>query len=141
MRPKSIVATLIAVLMLSLSCAASACEMSCDLKVIGLGCHHAGLRVPAAQPHSEMRGCGMNSTVVTHIFGVTQNSLCTHAVCEQPQAASNEADVMHLVSVQQMVILSVLAFPTPLHSLALQPAETPPLRPPLLVSLQTIIRV
>lgn len=141
MRPKAIVATVIAVLMLSLSCAASACEMSCDLKVLGPACHHGGLSVAAAAPHSGMRGCGMNSAAMTHIFGVAQKSRCTHSVCEQPQAASMEADVMPLASVQQMVILSVLAFPAPVHSFGVESAETPPLRAPLLVCLQTIIRV
>ncbi len=155
MRFRATLAILIAVLLLSFSCVASACEASCDLKVLGSGCHHAGASVSgnnhllkhAGAGMSGMHDCGMNiadSSAKSDVFAMVDASSCAHSICEQQLqafASDKEANTSGMATTQQAAIIAVLAFPMPEQVSRWQPSKPPLLRAPLLVSLQTLIRV
>ncbi len=122
---RATLATMIAVLLLSVSCFASACEASCELKVFGPGCHQAGatasggnhLLKHAQAGMSGMHDCGMNvadSSAKSPACSMVGASPCKHAICEQPVqalASDKEASATMMARVQQAAILAVLAFP------------------------------
>lgn len=152
---RATLATLIAVLLLAFSCVASACEASCNLKVLGPGCHHAGatasssnhLLKHAGVGMSGMHDCGMNiadSSAKSPACSMVGESPCEHSVCEQPVqalASDKEASATMMATVQQAAILTVLPFRIPEQVSQWQPSKPPLFRAPLLVSLQTLIRV
>lgn len=68
---------------------------------------------------------------------------CRHSVCEQqPQTVSSDPTVLHaraLATLQALV--TVFVFPVSTLSVQIEPANTALSRAPLLVALQTTIRV
>ncbi len=150
---RATLATLI--LLLSVSCVASACEASCDLKVLGAGCHHAGatasggnhLLEHAQAGMSRMHDCGMNvaeSPAKSPACSMVDASPCEHSVCEQqPQALARDkkAGETGQSTIQLAAIIVALAFPMPEQVSRRQASKPPLFRAPLLISLQTLIRV
>ncbi len=97
MRFRSILASFIAVLLLSIACVANACETSCDLKALGSGCHHAS-GVSAASSMAGMHNSGMDKG--HHSAQIQAKDECKHAVCEQqPQTVASNKTVLHVRSV------------------------------------------
>jgi len=138
MQWRATLATLIAVLLLSVSCSASACEISCDLMARGSGCHHAaGATTVAAMHHcDEMTKQGSGS--------IAPVQPCMHAVCKTlpPAVASDRVGIApERLAAPLAILVSMLAVAPPHGSLAAPMAGAPPLRAPLLVSLQTTLRV
>jgi hypothetical protein len=148
-------ATLMAFLLLTFSCVASACETSCDLKVLGSACHHAGA-IASGSNHrlkhsgagmSGMHDCGMSiadSSAKSPACVMVGESRCGHSVCEEPVqalASDKEASATMMATVQQAAIFTVLPCRIPEQVSRWQPSKPPLFRAPLLVSLQTLIRV
>lgn len=140
MRFRSILAGLVLVLLLSISCVASACEISCDSKALGSGCHHVS-SASAAPAVAGMTDCGMGKS--HHFAQVHANDQCKHAVCEQqPQTVESDQTVLHtrsITTLQALVTIFVSSVST-LH-VWIEPANTASSRVPLLVALQMTLRV
>ena len=149
MRLKSTLATLTALLLLAISCVASACEATCDLQAVGRGCHHASPSASSeTKPNQQMAGishCGMavDNAASKVASGILQaNTSCSHQVCAQsPTIMTHEDELAAQLVQSQSVIIPARTLPAPLITSIFRTAETPPLRAPLLISLQTIIRV
>jgi hypothetical protein len=130
-----------AVVLLSVATAASACETSCSLKMAGPGCaHSASGHSPSPHAmHNMSRGGIAAMATVDRVITTS----CDHAVCEhQPQALVNEKNsgCGQLLALPHVVVLVTLALLPHEHSFV-RVSETPPLRPPLLIFLQTTILV
>ena len=130
-----------AVLLLSLSCAASACSVSCDL--IGMSQTHV-----SQTAHSMMAGMS-HCSMAQHTAGLdksgeaTRASLnvvsCTHHECgTQPIILNSKTD--SLTWLYDAATLTVIYMPADTGSQS-RASETPPLRTSSLTSLQTILRV
>ncbi len=140
MRLRSVLAGLVAVLLLSISCVANACETSCDLKALGSGCHHVS-KASATPAMAGMPDCGMDKS--HHSAQVQANDQCKHSVCEQqPQTGTRDLTVLHARSLTTLqVLVTVLVFPVNTLKVRIEPANTASSRVPLLVALQTTLRV
>ena len=150
MRLRSTLATLTALLLLTISCVASACETTCAVKALGGGCHHSRAfdsknsrqseSSMAGMPNCDMAARDAASKVSPAV--VLANGACSHQVCEQPPTAlSNEDGVAaQLAAMQHIVILAQILF-VPDTVSVFRTLEAPPLRVPMLVSLQSILRV
>lgn len=145
MRFRQVLATLIAALLLSVTCAASACEMSCELKISGPGCHNMTTKAAEAQGKMDaMPHCGMKTSVKSSSFHCANAGACSHSVCkQQPQLleGDRQSAVLQALSFQHILIVSLLAYPTSPEIARVRLFESPPSRTPLLASLQTILRV
>ncbi len=140
MRLRAILASLVAVLLLSISCVASSCETSCDLKALGYGCHNAS-PASAASPMAGMHDSGMDNDY--HSAQVQANHQCKHAVCvQQPQTVASDLTVLHAKSLATLrALVAVLVFPLSTLDVRIEPANSAPPRVPLLVAFQTTLRV
>ncbi len=140
MRFRSILASLVAVLLLSISCVANACETSCDLKALGSGCHHVS-SASAAPAMAGMHDCGMDKS--HHSAQVQANGQCKHSVCEQqPQTVASDRTMHNVRSLATLqALVTVLVFPVSTLNVGIEPANTAPPRAPLLIALQTTLRV
>ena len=139
MRLRGILATLLAVLLLSVTAGASACEMSCGLKMAMSGCGHtaSGYSLSSHSMQNMSRG---NEAAAAKAHSTTS---CAHIVCEHPpQALVNEqrSGAVQMLSLLQVVVLATLALPAHAHAFV-HASETPPLRSSLLVFLQNTLRV
>ena len=149
MRFKATLASLLAVLLVSVSCVASACEVSCDLKT-RVACCHSG---SAAQTHSgrsdaqmaTMKHCAMTasdrSTQPPNSATVEAFQSCQHCVCSQQPALPNEVVAAAHPIVSQNAATSMLPFVSPAGSSQVLTSAAPPRRTSSLVSLYTILRV
>jgi hypothetical protein len=154
MRSKAALAILVAVVLLSISCVASACEISCGLRMCDPGCcDAAGSTYQSshryvAHPRAEMQDCGMKSAGASAarslaVAGVHATP-CAHATCGQEPAAMarNAGEVAsRFPALQRAMLLTVLKFTEPDRSSRRQVYETPPTRALFLISLQSTIRV
>lgn len=140
MRLKTILATLLAVLLLTGSSMASACAVSCDLEAFGSHCHASSTKTSVAA--QGMTDCGMVMGKNPAVSRADSNA-CTHVCEQQPQAARNDHGIAALrgVSLQQALVLAVLVYPPAREGSLLRHPETPPLRSPLLVALQSNLRI
>ena len=145
MKFRQVPTTLIAASLLSVACAASACEMSCELKIAGPGCHNTTTK--AAQAQGQMGGmqhCGMKTSAKSSSFQRADAGTCSHSVCkQQPQLMETELQsaALQTLAFQHILIVSVLAYPPSPEIAWARLFESPPSRTPLLASLQTILRV
>jgi hypothetical protein len=140
MRSKPILASFIPILLLLISCVANACETSCDLMALESGCHHASSAAVAISM-AGMHSCGINLS--KRSAQIHTNDQCEHAVCEQqPQIVTGDQRVLHsrLLSAHQ-ALTTVLLLPVNTLNARIEPANTAPPRPPLLMALQTTLRV
>ena len=152
MRLRSTLATLTALLMLTISCVASSCEATCAARTLGGGCHHAASsasksETQASQSMPGMSDCGMTAKDAT-LKGspelLLSNSACSHQVCEQPPTiVLNENRLSaQRIATHHAVILAYAFFASEPETVTdLRTPETPPLRTTLLVSLQSTLRV
>lgn len=150
MRLRSILATLTALLLLTISCVASACETTCAVQALGGGCHHAMAFASKNSRHPEssmagMSNCGMiakDGTARVAPGVLLANGACNQQVCEQPPTILPNKDgvTAQLITIQHVVILAHILFVPETVSVFRTP-EAPPLRAPLLISLQSILRV
>lgn len=148
MRLRTILASLMAVVLLSLSCAASACAVNCDAMGISHTCSHTPrANAQADSSHSSMSGmqhCSMkmqrDSQETVHLK--LQTAACSHHVCaEQPVILTDETGAAaHPIQLNQTA--------TPLSSVITADlietsriSETPPLRSPSLIALQSTLRI
>lgn len=140
MRFRAILAGLVAVLLLSISCVANACEISCNVKAFGPGCHTSS-NATTSPAMAGMPDRGMDVSV--HSARVQANDLCKHSVCEQQaQAVASDKTVLHARSLAKLqALISVLVFPVSGLHVRIESANTAPQRAPLLVALQTALRV
>ncbi len=139
MRSRTVLAALLAVVLLTMSSAASVCEITCSLRAAGSRCDHSpSIHSPSHHPDG-MTDCGMTSMAR---LDVNANS-CLHSVCEQQaQALVSEKNTgeVRLLSFPQTVISATLTLQPIEWSFACV-SETPPVRSSFLVILQTTIRV
>jgi hypothetical protein len=140
MRVRVILASLMAVLLLSLSYVSSTCAISCDLMEMTQS-HLKGARTSAP---SAMPDCSMNEDQgVQEAASITmQSPACNHHVCvEQPVVLKNLTEIAtHLIPVSNTTMQ--VATPTGTNaSKRFRASETPPLRSPSLIALQTTLRV
>lgn len=149
MQVKATFAGLLAVFLLSISCVASACEVSCDLESFGLT-RQASHRI---EPHSDvvhspmagMRHCAMGkSHLPTKADSASIGALdyCHSHGCEdQLVALSDESTAStHLASSEYTAFLIISVLQPALGS-QFHISETPPLRTPSCLSVYTILRV
>jgi hypothetical protein len=151
MRFRATLASLLAVLLVSVSCVASACEVSCDLKT-RVACCHSG---SAAQTHSgrsdtqmaTMKHCAMTasdrSTQPPNSATVEAFQSCQHHVCmcsRQPALPNEVVAAAHPI-VSQNAATSMLPFVSSAGSSQILTSAAPPRRTSSLVSLFTILRV
>lgn len=149
MRLSATLATLTAVLLLSISCVASVCQTSCVLKTLETACDYTA--TTASSPHQKttshmpgMDDCGMASTdhaVKVPSVIVQSNTACNHMVCEQPVLANNEYGISAQLILPQYAAIPTLTLPMSELFSIVKNTETPPHRAPLLVSLQTTLRI
>jgi hypothetical protein len=149
MRLRSTFAMLTVFLLFTISCVASACDATCAAKALGGGCHHAISSAPSRgkqikQSMSGMSGCGMAAKDASKVLDelVLSDGACSHQVCEQaPTIIPSENGLSaRQIATRQVVILANVFF-GPETVTTFRTSETPPLRAPLLVSLQSILRV
>jgi hypothetical protein len=148
MRLRATLATLTAVLLLSIPCVASVCETSCVLKVLEADCHYpatAASHKKATPQKTGMDDCGMASTdhtVKAPSASVRSNSACNHMVCPQPSVLANNeySTSVQLISAQYATIPN-LTLPVSDWGSIFENTEAPPHRAPSLVSLQTTLRI
>lgn len=140
MRLKTIMATLLAVLLLTGSSMASACAVSCDLEALGSHCQASSMK--ASMAAGGMTHCGM-AVAKNPAVSLANRDACTHVCEQQPQTVRNDQGMaaVQVVSLQHAVILAVLVYPAGRKVSLLRHAETPPLRTALLVSLQSNLRI
>jgi len=152
MRFRAAISTVMSVVLLVSSCVALGCQISCDLKMYGSSCHHAGAfhaaHRQADHQMTGMRHCGMesagSSAVQSLTCGVVYANSCTHFACEQqPQNFTTGSDgiATQFMATQPGVLVAFPTSPVADRPSQWQAHETPPFRAPLLVSLQSIIRV
>jgi len=132
MRFRSMVAGLVAVLLLSISCVASACEASCYQEAADTGCHGQSPAV-SAPAMTGMHDGGMN----------LRSETCAHRVCEQqPQVVESEQAATNFGSLATLhAFIAVLVSAESLESIRIAPSDTSPPRVPFLIALQTTLRV
>ena len=134
------VATLMALLMLSISCVGSVCEASCDLRILGLECHSTA-RGGTASSIDGMHECGMaKNDGSAH---VRAQDVCSHAICnQQPQVAGS--DPVSLPAPQyatEHLAIAEPSLPTLKINARIASVDTSPSRALFLVALQTTLRV
>ena len=152
-------ATLVGILtaiLLSLSSAASACELRCDLARVGAPCHGQAFASPEQHGpamSSEMPGMAMTSMQQKHeaaalrVSGdaarVVSPDACKHAVCsEKPLLLKDETTLLlqKTLSYQVVALVAALLWPKALSAF-FAARGAPPLPPHTLVSLHTALRV
>lgn len=140
MRLRPTLASLVAVLLLSIPCMANACGTSCDLSALGICCHHAS-NESGAPAMAGMHDCGMDMS--RQSVQVHADDNCKHFVCEQqPQTVANDQAVLHARSLATVqAVLTVLVFHVSTLNVRIEPASSAPLRVPLLITLQMTLRV
>lgn len=147
MRFRAIVGMSVAVLLLSVSCVASACETSCALKALAPGCHDAGGgAVTAAHPGPDlmpgMGHCGMAKGIQAPVLQA--DAVCNHSsVCEQPAQTIGDSEAGRPAQLISTAHAGVTAFALPVEQRRSrsEPADRSTSRAPLLVALQTNLRV
>ena len=147
MRLRAALATLTAVLLLTISCAASACSASCDAMAVGGGCSHsqsAASGERAGHPmsgmsHREMTG---PDDMADLAMVMLSSSSCTHHVCELAPTLlrSDDGDAQLLVAIQP-ASLSTQSISVPEMESQIEAVGTPPLRSRLVAALQTTLRI
>ena len=133
-------ATLMAFLMLSISCVASACEVSCDLRILGPGCHSSA-RGGAESAIDGMHECNMaKNDGSTH---AQAPDVCSHAICDQqPQVAgSDPAGLPAPPSAMEHRAIAEHSPRTLNINARIAVVDTSPSRALFLVALQTTFRV
>ncbi len=147
MRLRATCALLLAAILLSVTCVSSACETSCGLEKAGAGCRNAG-QSPTKHEHSArqmtgMRDCAMAKPDRLQNAEVAQiTSPCDYSPCSsQAQVTVSEegASAMELAPAYPTLIPATLI--RPMSESYSKHIQSPPLRSPLLVSLQIAIRV
>jgi hypothetical protein len=139
MRFRSMLASLVVTLLLAISCVANACQTSCDLNSVALGCHNTSV-VSTARNMPRMHDCGMK--VGHHVAQLQTIDQCRHAGCaQQPQTLASDQMLMHPRTVSAMRASEGLMIPTSTQSRAHGLVASSPEHLPLLAALQTILRV
>jgi hypothetical protein len=143
---KAMIATFLAVLLLSASCARSVCQISCDTKAQGGSCHHGRSAISHSAPSSarqmpRMKQCGMKGSNASNSVSAEATASCRHDVCgDTPVLPKSETGfATHLIQ-DQYVVTVVTSF-LPAVFWAHDISETPPLRDPSPVSLHTTLRI
>ncbi len=150
MRLRAALATLTAVLLLTISCAASACSASCAAMALGSGCSHGSAsHESASSEHSGHQMSGMshremtgpNDMAVLPMVTLSSSS-CIQHVCElAPTLLRSDYGGAQLLAATQPMFLSTQAFFTPEMEPQIEAVGTPPLRSRLVVALQTTLRI
>ncbi len=104
---RATVASIVAVMLLSLSCIAGVCDVSCELTSLGQSCHgHNNLRVDqhVRMPNTGMQHCGMdvdhgNKTDVT--LRPRFSSCSQHAFTQQPVLLNEKRGTVSHLSLNQ----------------------------------------
>ncbi len=134
-------ASLVAMILVAISCAASACTVKCDLHRLSPSCHEeahdgqghtmadmgATVSLPSAAqiapPHAVTAPCGQ------------------HVCVERPAwITADSASAIQLNLLQQALAITLIEWPA-VRSLPSRLSDPPPLRTSSLVSLHTVLRV
>ena len=150
MRLRSALATLTAILLLTISCAASVCSVSCGAMAVGGGCSHGSHSQAAASgmlpghpmsgmSHREMAG---PNDMADLTMVMPSSSSCAQHVCElAPTLLRSDSGGAQLLVAIQPASLSAQAILAPEMESQIEIAGTPPLRSHLVVALQTTLRI
>lgn len=148
MRLRATWATLLTVMMLSLSVVASACEIQCGLKSASPGCHGRSRQSPSQQGKempamADMGHAAIDDAAASHPAIVVQPPACSHRLCMQEPAFSTNRDelaVHAICSVQVAALIEATVIPAvPGRSHSVPGA--PHLRISCPVALHTTLRV
>jgi hypothetical protein len=152
MRYRSTFAMLTVLLLLTISCVASACETTCAANALGGQCHHAISPAAKSEMKSNPSMSGMSDCDATSkdIASKTSskllltNPVCSHQVCEQsPTIVPNEIGLSaKRITANQTVFLAYFLFRSEPERIAnFRTIETQPLRTSLLVFFQSTLRI
>jgi hypothetical protein len=143
MRWRATLAALIAALLLSVSFSAGACEITCELAMHISPCHQAAGEMAGAAARHQCAG-----TMQTGAEVMAVQDHCTLAVCAAlPSALAADRTWLVLPERVGSVLpavqpgMAALRAVAPSQHPAAHFAAAPPLRAPLVVSLQTTIRI
>ena len=149
MRMQKQLAMILTVLLLSISCLSSACQMSCDLHSRMAICHRESVSLSkATQTSSEdemvgMKDCGMRkaSTGSSDVLS-SGASDCAHQVCAESPAIPEPAASFsaHLAPIH-VIVVALLFGVAPAMEPSFSRPETPPFIPLSPVALHTTLRV
>jgi len=143
-------ASMLTVMLLSISFVASACEVQCDLKAVGPDCHIASHQAPS-QPKQQMPPmAGMdhsatpeNVTTAIEPTIAVMSQACDHQVCAQdPALLGNEKATVAYAAphFQTVVLIASILMPTVSRESFLV-CGSPPLRSSSPIALHTTLRV
>ena len=133
-------ASLVAMILIAVSCAASACSVKCGLHNVMPSCH-AGVH----RQGDTMPGMGAAVSLSTeaqvslpHVMGVS----CEKHVCLERDVleTSESATALHLSFIQQAIVVTLINWPAA-KSLPKWLPDPPTFRENSLVSLHTVLRV
>ena len=150
MRLRAALATLTAVLLLTISCAASACSASCAAMALGSGCPHGSAsHASVSGGHSGHQMSDMSHREMTGpndmadlAIVMLSSSLCTQHVCElAPTLLRSDYGGAQLLEAIQPMFPSSHAFFAPEMEPQIEAVGHPPLRSRLVVALQTTLRI
>ncbi len=137
---RATLASLVAMILVAVSCAASACSVQCDLHGFPSSCHHA-----AQGASHKMAGMGATMSLSSGAqvdLSHAMTPCCEQCVCVQlpAQLKPEAASTLNLDFIQQASIVTWIDRPVA-KSLPEWLSHRPPLRDRGLVSLHTILRV
>lgn len=149
MRLRAALATVTAVLLLTISCAASACSASCAAMALGSGCSGSASHASASGERSGHQMSGMShrgmpgpNDMADLPMVTLSSSSCIQHVCElAPTLLRSDYGGVQLLVATQPMSLSTQAMLTPEIESQIEAVGTPPLRSRLVVALQTTLRI
>lgn len=144
MRLRATLATLLTFVLMSTSCFASACHLACSLKISGPTCHPSDSSMMGNPRSHECPMHPHRASDRATATDVKSPETCSSPACAQ-QAQAIEADQSESSAPMAWTLTAVVAplisLPTQTYAIEHRLPETPPLRPPVLVSLQTTLRI
>ena len=138
---KATLAIFMAMILVAVSCAGSACTLKCELRTSSPHCHRAA----DLQEHT-MAGMGHQASPSSapHLeFELGMGAPCKAHVCDERFTSAASARMFSGTRpdfVQQLMVVNLLAWPT-VKDLPNWLSDPPPLRESSLVSLHTVLRV
>ncbi len=149
MRLRAALATLTAFILLTISCAASACSVSCAAMALGSRCSGSASHASASGERSGHQMSGMSHRDMTGPIDMADlpmvtlsSGSCIQHFCElAPTLLRNDYGGAQLLIAAQPMFPSTQAFFAPEMEPQTEAVGTPPLRSRLVVALQTTLRI
>lgn len=140
---RATVASLLAVMVLSIASLASVCEIQCDLKEIGSGCPHHGLLAHGAHEANAVHSMpGMQKEMAAQAVQAIYSG-CDHEGCAQQPALITRRNAVAVSGMQiyhPVVLLAAILMPADCRDVS-RVLGSPPREGPSPVTLHTTLRV